>query len=434
MIASRKIIFVNRFFHPDHSATSQLLSDLAFDLAAAGQPVVVVTSRLLYDDPTQRLAANESVNGVRIRRVATTGFGRSNLLGRFVDLASFYVSAFAALLRVAGHDDLVVAKTDPPLLSVVAAAATALKGARLINWLQDVYPEVASALGVRALAGPLGGILTGLRNASLRVAHTNVVLGERMASHLRAAGVPPQRIAIAPNWSDETQIVPVAHAANPLRAEWGLQGKYVVGYSGNLGRAHEYETMLGAARELRGEPDVVFLVIGGGHHTRALGLAADAAGLSNIVFKPYQPFGALAASLSAADIHWISLRPELEGLIVPSKVYGILAAGRPVLAVTDPDGEIARLVRTHGCGLHVTPGDPKAFAAAVRALAGDATRAAALGAAARAAAEGCFSRQTALATWRAILTDAAPAPSTSSARRAFPRRSAGSALPPRERA
>ena len=398
-----QIVFVNRFFHPDHSATSQILSDLAFDLARNGQGVAVVASRLLYDDPARRLAARERVQGVAVRRVATTGFGRGSLLGRAVDFASFYVSAFFELLRLLRRGDVVVAKTDPPLLSIVVGAAAALKGARLVNWLQDVYPEVASALGERLFGGPLGAILTGLRNASLRGAQVNVVLGERMASHLRAARIAPERIAIVPNWSDETVLVPVPHAENPLRAAWNLEGRYVVGYSGNLGRAHEYETMLGAARKLRDEPDIVFLVIGGGHHTRALKSAAEADGLANIIFKPYQPYEALSASLSVADIHWLSLRPEMEGLIVPSKVYGILAAGRPVLAVTDPDGEVARLVRSHGCGLHVAPGDAAAFAGIIRALARDGHRAAALGHAARAASEQVYAREKALSKWRDVL-------------------------------
>jgi glycosyltransferase involved in cell wall biosynthesis len=401
-----QIVFVNRFFHPDHSATSQILSDLAFDLVRNGQGVAVVTSRLLYDDPSQRLAGRERIEGVEVRRVVTTGFGRGALLGRAVDFASFYVSAFVELLRLLRRGDVVVAKTDPPLLSIVVGVAAALKGARLVNWLQDVYPEVASALGERLFGGPVGAVLTGLRNASLRGAHINVVLGERMASHLRAANIAAERIAIVPNWSDETTLIPVPHAENPLRAEWGLKGRYVVGYSGNLGRAHEYGTMLGAARELRDEQDIVFLVIGGGHYARALKAEAEADGLGNVIFKPYQPFSALSASLSVADIHWLSLRPEVEGLIVPSKVYGILAAGRPVLAVTDPDGEVARLVRSHGCGLHVAPGDAAAFAQAIRTLARDAPGAAALGRAARAAAEQVYAREKALSKWRDVLRHA----------------------------
>jgi glycosyltransferase involved in cell wall biosynthesis len=405
--SAKKVIFVNRFFYPDHSATAQILSDLAFDLASQGERVLIITSRLTYDNKQTKLPKREFVRGVEVRRVRTTRFGRARLVGRAVDLASFYMTAGLALLRVAAKGDVVVSKTDPPLLSLVVQAAAALKRARFMNWLQDVYPEVASALGMRVFGGALGGALTAWRNNSLKGAHKNIVLGERMAEHLQAAQVPQNKIAIIPNWSDEEAIVPLPHAANALRAHWGLEGKYVVGYSGNLGRAHEYETMLGAAQRLKDDDDIVFLMIGGGHNTQGLMGAATAAGLTNILFKPYQPLSALPASLSAADIHWVSLRPEVEGLIVPSKVYGILAAGRPILPVTEANGEIARLIRTQGCGVQVCPGDADGFAEAIRTLARNPGRAAALGEAARAAAVTTYSRRKALTRWRTVLHEVA---------------------------
>ncbi len=268
-----------------------------------------------------------------------------------------------------------------------------LKGARLINWLQDIYPEVAVALGVRGLGGPSGRALEAMRNASLARATTNVVLGARMAMHLQAAGVPAERIRVISNWTDEAAITPVDHALNSLRQAWGLNGKFVVAYSGNLGRAHEYQTILGAAAMLAEETSVIFLMVGDGHHTRSLRAAAEAAGLRNIVFQPYQAADTLALSLGAADVHWISLRPELEGLIFPSKVYGVLAAGRPVIAVSSAQGEIARLVGEHSCGLQIDPGDSHGFACAVRLLVSDSEQVTRLGAAARAAATGVIFAQ-----------------------------------------
>lgn len=402
-----RVIFLNRFFYPDHSSTAQLLTDLAFDLSRVGVDVAVITSRLKYDDPLIRLPRREQVQGVNVHRVFSSGFGRGRLSGRAVDLLSFYISAFAHLLKVARRGDLIVAKTDPPLLSILAQGAAALTGARIINWLQDIYPEVASALGVRALNGLPGRLLVTLRNSSLRAAEANVVLSERMALHLRASGIPPHKIQIIPNWSDEEAITPVDHAANDLRTSWGLDGKFVVGYSGNLGRAHEWETMLGAARTLKDHPDIAFLMVGDGHHMGALRAAAEKERLLNIVFQPYQPASALAASLSAADLHWISLNPELEGLVFPSKIYGVLAAGRPILAVVDEDGQVARVVREHQCGLHIALGDHEGFAQAVRQLMADAQMAAAMGAAARKAAIETYSRGKALATWRELIQSTA---------------------------
>jgi colanic acid biosynthesis glycosyl transferase WcaI len=400
-----RLIFVNRLFYPDNSATSQLLSDLAFSLSDVFE-VIVIASPQHYDDPGAKLAARERVGGVMVHRVASTRFGRGGLAGRFIDLASFHAAVWLALIRLSRRGDLVVVKTDPPLLSVVAGWGARMKGALLINWLQDVYPEIAVALRVGGLNGFLGRRLRSMRDRSLVEARRNVVIGERMAAHLRARGAPPGRIRVIANWIDEEKITPVDHDANPLRRAWDLEGKFVVAYSGNLGRVHEYETMLGAARALRDDPSIVFLMIGGGHATSGLREAVRAEALPNFVFKPYQPEDSLGQSLSIADVHWISLKPELEDFVLPSKVYGVLAAGRPIIAVTAHGGEIARLVEAHGCGLHVDPGDLAGCTDVVRGLAADPDLAARLGARAREAATGLFSRRRALASWREILTTA----------------------------
>jgi len=162
-----KSVFVNRYFYPDHSATSQLLSDLCFFLADKGFQVHVVTSRQLYEDPEAELAEEEEVNGVKVHRVWTSRFGRTHLLLRAVDYLTFYLSAGYKLLSLVSREDVIVAKTDPPLISVVAWLVAKLKGAMLINWLQDLYPEVAMALEVRGM-GLMSGVLCSLRNLSLR--------------------------------------------------------------------------------------------------------------------------------------------------------------------------------------------------------------------------------------------------------------------------
>ena len=353
-----RLIFLNRFFYPDHSATSQLLSDLTFHLAASGADVHVITSRQLYDCPRAALAKTDAVNGVHIHRVATTGFGRSALIGRGLDYASYYASMWRCARSLVDRGDVIIAKTDPPLTSVVAMQVAMQRNARLVNWLQDIYPETAVELGVPLMRGPIGAALSRLRDLSLTRAAANVVVGERMAQHVRARGVSPDRVHVIPNWSDDEQLCPIGHDDNPLRREWGLERSFVVGYSGNLGRAHEFATVLSAAQLLRDHPRIVFLFIGGGHQFDQLAQSAEQRGLHRIFrFIPYQPQELLKYSLNVPDVHLISLRPELEGLIVPSKFYGIAAVGRPVISITASDGEIARLVRRHECGLVVEPGN-----------------------------------------------------------------------------
>jgi glycosyltransferase involved in cell wall biosynthesis len=402
-----RIVFLNRFFHPDHSATSQMLTDLAVHLADGGADVRVIASRQRYDDPDSDLAARDTWRGVVIRRVATTRFGRHSAAGRALDYLSFHVAAAAALIGIAGRGDIVVAKSDPPMLSVLAWVLAPLRGFKRVNWLQDLYPEIARELGVGAATGVPGQILIAIRNASLRRAAMNITVGEAMAERLHSHGISRENLAVVPNWADDTTIVPSDPADNPLRRDWSLDGKFIVAYSGNLGHAHDVETMLDAAERLRARSDIVFLFIGGGQRRIALAAATEARRLGNIVFKPYQPRDQLHRSLGVADLHWLSLRIELEGLVVPSKFYGIAAAGRPILVIAAPEGELSRLVARHDCGFAVAPGHGGELADLIARLAADPGRCRALGANARRMLDMHFTQAAALERWRAILASVA---------------------------
>jgi glycosyltransferase involved in cell wall biosynthesis len=397
---------MNRFFFPDHSATSQILTDLAFHLAGGETQVRVVTSRQRYDDPNAYLPEAESIGGVAIHRISTTRFGRSALIGRGFDYLSFYSSAFRSVLAWAKPGDVLVAKTDPPLLSLAAMHAAKRRGLHLVNWLQDLYPEVAAALGVPIVKGPLGRGLLQLRDASLRAADVNVVVGERMAEIVRKRGIAPERIRVIPNWCDDEEIQPIAPLDNSLRREWGLGDRFVVGYSGNLGRGHEFETVLAAAERLRGDRRLCFLFIGGGQKFPELTHSVRERGLDHLFrFLPYQDRRVLRLSLGAPDVHLISLRPELEGLIVPSKLYGIAAAGRPIIAVAASDGEIAGLVRRHDCGIVVEPGEGELLADALRCLGTDTGRLAEMGHRARAMLDAHFTRRRAFKCWQSLVEE-----------------------------
>jgi colanic acid biosynthesis glycosyl transferase WcaI len=405
----RRLIFVNRFFFPDFSATSQLLSDLAFHLAAGGREVHVVTSAQIYDAPRApraSLPAFEAVNGVQVHRVPTTRFGRVSLIGRSFDYLTFYRSAWRRLVALARPGDLIVAETDPPLLSVAVMSAARRSGAGFINWLQDLYPEVAVALSVPLLRGPAAQQLARWRDRSLQAAEANVVVGDLMAEKLVALGVAPGRIHVIANWCNDAELRPVPPAENSLRCAWGVQDKFVFGYSGNLGRAHEFATILAAAARLRDDARFVFLMIGGGRRYEELRNAVEDKGLTGAFhFLPYQPRDTLAQSLGVSDAHWVSLNPKLEGLIVPSKFYGIAAAGRPIVMIGDPDGELGRLVAAHRCGYVVKPGDADALVAALLRLANEPETVAQMGAAARHMLEARFSRAQGLERWRQLFDD-----------------------------
>jgi len=409
-----KLIFVNRFFYPDHSATSQMLSDLAFGLAERGHKVAIITSRLRYDDATAALPPHETVHGAEVYRVWTSRFGRHVLAGRAIDYATFYLASNWAVLRLAQRNDIVVAKTDPPMLGIVIRWMAHLRGARFVNWLQDIFPEVALALGMnRRLARASFSLLRIYRDASLRAADANVAIGTLMAQRVRAIGVDPKRICTIPNWADTKSVRPVRPGENPLRSAWNLNDAFVVGYSGNLGRAHEIETLLDATTRTESAPScahVRWLFIGAGAQYEALKSECAARRLSTVQFQPYQPREELARSLSAADVHLVSLRPELEGLIVPSKIYGTAAAGRPVIFIGDKNGEIAQLLASNDFGVTIAQGDGAALAAEIIKLATDRTLAERLGANARSAAERSFGIPQALDAWEALIATLQTAP------------------------
>jgi glycosyltransferase involved in cell wall biosynthesis len=205
-----RVIFVNRYFFPDHSATSQILSDLTFHLAAIGHEVHVITSRQRYDDPRAALPENENVNGVQVHRVASSRFGRAALSGRALDYLSFYRSVRRQLDIVARPGDMVIAKTDPPLLSLVLESTARNRGTYLVNWLQDIYPETAAVLSVPLIRGPALALLRGLRNRSLRKTDATVVVGDLMAQRIKEFGVPAARVHVIANWCDDETIRPAA--------------------------------------------------------------------------------------------------------------------------------------------------------------------------------------------------------------------------------
>ena len=397
-----KLIFLNRYFHPDISATSQILSSLSFRLAVEGAEVHVITSRQCYDDPWAALPMAEVMRGVHVHRVLTSRFGRANLTGRASDYASFYMTATLKLAGIARPGDVVIAMTDPPIVSFPAALAARLRRARLVNWLQDVFPEAAERAGMRlAYAATLARIL---RDFSLRIALVNVVLGERMRKQVEA--VPgAAKVRVIHNWADGTQIFPIPAEENPIREAWGLAGKFVVAYSGNMGRAHDFESILDAAVMLRNHPNIAFLFVGGGHRHQQVLDGAKARNLSNMAFHPYQPQQRLAASLCAGDLHLVTLIPAMEGLIVPSKIYGILAAGRPAINIGDAAGEVARIIAGASAGFTIPTGDSTLLAQRILEFASNPALCAELGSNARSAFDALYSEKIAFERWKKLLLD-----------------------------
>ncbi len=359
----RQVVFVNRFYWPDEPATAQLLADLAEALAVRGFAVTVVTSAPL----ARGVPRHETRNGVVIERLPAFRSSRRSWAVRLREFIGFHWLAFRHLRRLLCAGDIVVAMTDPPLLGVTAAAAAALRGSDLVHWTQDIYPEIATVVtGKRWLLA-----LRPLRNLAWRRSRACIVPGGDLARTVTANGVPPHRAIVAANWAPSGIEPPRPDEVAALRSRWGLDGRFVAAYSGNFGRVHDLQVLLDVADALRSDPGFVLLLIGGGAQCAALVEAARRRHLPNVVFQPFQPRVALAASLGAADVHFVTLRAGAEASVYPSKLYGIARVGRPVIFVGAPDAEIARLVRSAPLGLTAAPGDPAAATAAVQRLRAD---------------------------------------------------------------
>lgn len=393
-----RAIFINRFYWPDEPATAQLLTDLAEALAAKGQPVVVITSHPGRDD----VPSDEIRREVHILRVRGTRWAaRHGVFGKACDFATFFLGALLKLLFIARRGDAAIALTDPPLVGVGVALVAALRGARLYHWVQDIYPEVAIELaGQRWLVG-----FRPFRNLAWRRAARCVTLGQDMASVLHAASVRADRISLAPNWAPEGTAFQPKEIAAPLRAAWGLTGKFIVAYSGNLGRVHDLDPILELARDLHNEQQIAVVFIGSGAQRAALESASRRLGLNNVHFHPSQPRASLATTLALADVHLVTLRSGCERFVFPSKLVGVAAVGRPVLFIGPPDCEVARIV-THtdaGFGYAFARTDVAAAAEAIRRLSRDPAAATALGHAAVRYAETVGGANTAATHWLASL-------------------------------
>lgn len=352
----RSLVFLNRFYWPEKPATGQLLTDLAELLAAKGHRVTVVTSR------DQSLPKLEEHRGVRIQRLESLRWQSSGRLAKAAAWAGFAIAALWWLGRRLQPGDTLVLLTDPPLLCLLAGPIARAKGARVIHWTQDIYPELPMRLGGMRWLSPL----CRLRNREWRQSAACIALGTDMRDFILRAGLPAGHIRVIPNWAPQGLTPAVPELIAHRREVWGLNGKFVVAYSGNLGRVHELEVIIALAAELRENVGLIFLFIGEGAQLGRLRSLVETLRLTNVRFLPPQPRDDLAVSLGVADAHFVTLRPGCEALVFPSKFYGILAVGKPVLYIGPPQTEIARHIREARLGAAFDREDASAMAAEIK--------------------------------------------------------------------
>jgi colanic acid biosynthesis glycosyl transferase WcaI len=346
-----KILLVNQFFWPDSAPTGQLLTDLAHHLRRCGHEVTVICGNSAYAEPDQSAKPD-----VRIIRVGSLPFGRSKA-ARVVSYLSFLLGLVVRLITLK-KADLIVTLTTPPLLSPIGTILKGLWGARHYIWEMDVYPDVAVDLNVLSSRSWVVRILGSIIDYSRRRADGIIALGECMRQRLIAHGIPADKIAVAENWADGRLFYSAAESSGD---------SFTVLYSGNLGLAHDIDTIHAAMKRLKDNSRFHFIFSGGGPRRRALEQACD--GARNVSFLPYRSRDELARGFSSADVGLVTQNAACLGSIVPSKVYGLMAAGRPFIFVGPIAATPSRIIERFQCGWRVDCGDSESLVELLQKLA-----------------------------------------------------------------
>ena len=391
------VAFFNRSYYPDTSATGQLLTELCESLVSehgyrvsvvAGVPLIPAASEGVR--PPRGIVSRSVHRGVEVFRARGTRFSKRRFVGRASNYVTYFLSACYAGLRL-DRPDVVVALTDPPIIGLAALVAARRFGAPFVMSYRDIFPEVARLLE-DFQSDAVERMLQAVNCFLVRHADRNVALGETMRRRLiDGKGAPAKRTIVIPDWTDCEAIVP-GPKRNPFSERHSLAEKFVVMHSGNIGLSQALETLVDAADALRDVPDLEVVFVGEGVKKAALQAQARRLGLTNVRFLPYQPQAQLTESFATADVFVVSLKAGLSGYIVPSKVYGILAAGRPYVAAVEEDSEVVQIACAYDCGLVAEPGKPRSLAEQILALYHDGARARRMGDNARRAA-GDFERR-----------------------------------------
>jgi colanic acid biosynthesis glycosyl transferase WcaI len=361
MSASRKprLLVLNQYYWPGIEATAQLLTELCEALAEDADVTVVTGVLHGHEDEPRRLVHN----GVEIVRVPSTSFERSKLFARASNYVTYLGNALLRGLR-GPRPDIVLCMTDPPVIADIALLVARRYRVPLVVISQDVFPEIAVQLG--RLENPVATrLLRSLVSLYLRRADRIVAIGETMQRRLEEKGARPERVRVIPNWVDTERLAP-RDRANEWARNVGLDKRFVVMHSGNVGHAQDLDSLVRSATFLRDLEDLWILIIGTGARHAELKSLAELLEVDQVRFLYYQSRGVLPQSLSAADVHVVGLAPGLAGYVVPSRLYGILAVARPVIVAADAESETAQVVQRVGCGIVVPPGRPELLARAIR--------------------------------------------------------------------
>ena len=337
-----RILLLNQAFYPDVVATAQYATDLALSLQNAGHEVSVIASRFGYDDPNCEFKSDEQWRGINICRISVLRLGKSSRWRRAFVFGSFIAACMARAICMPKFD-VVIALTSPPLISAIGAALVSLKGGKFVFWVMDLNPDEAIAANWIRNDSLTARFLHGILQFSLNRSDRVIALDKFMAQRLVAKGITQWKIAVIPPWSHDAEVRYDVLGRARFRREHGLEGKFVVMYSGNHSPCHPLDTLMQAANRLRNRTDIVFCFVGGGSEQGKIRRIGEAKGLHNIKCLPYQPTESLSASLSAADLHVVVMGDPFVGIIHPCKVYNIRRLGTAFIYIGLAESHISEL-------------------------------------------------------------------------------------------
>ena len=347
-----KILLVNQAFYPDVVATAQHLTDLAQHLVKEGHAVTVLTAARGYDDPGRRFPARETWNRIEIIRVSAPRFSKRFRGSRLLDVAG-HMAAFAVRLLLLPRFDVVVALTSPPLISVLAALTSRLRGSRTVLWIMDLNPDEAVVAGWLRPGSVTTRVLERLLGYSLSTADVVVALDRFMKQRIVAKGVKEAKVVVLPPWSHDDDVTFHEEARREFRRTHHLEDRFVVMFAGNHSPCHPLDTLLDAARQLRTESRIVFCFVGGGSLVADIREFVNVHQLDNVRQLPYQPRNRLGGMLSAADLHVVTMGDGFVGIVHPCKIYNILRVGTPVLYIGPAASHVVDMDATLPAGLRI---------------------------------------------------------------------------------
>ena len=350
------ILVLSQVYVPDPASVGQHVADAAAELAHRGHRVVVLTSARGYDDPSVKYDLYETRDGVEIRRLPFSSFGKASIPRRLIGGVLFMLQCIVRGLFMPRLEAIMVS-TSPPMCAAAAMVIAFFRRVPIKYWVMDLNPDQMIELGkIKADALPVK-LYDAFNRMILRRSADVVALDRFMAARLNRKLDVNHKLAVMPPWPHDDHLGIVAHADNPFRKEHGLDGKFVIMYSGNHGFSTPVKTVVDAALKLQDRTDIVFMFIGGGVGKKEVDRAIAQHKPRNIVSLPYQPLDKIKYSLSAADVHLVSVGNDVVGVVHPCKVYGAMAVSRPILLLGPNPCHVSDLVREHHLGWQISHGD-----------------------------------------------------------------------------